>query len=113
MTSDGASTRVQSLYIDGKWCSAADGGTRDIVNPADGSIAAVVDEATHADAVAARAAFDAGEWSATPVAERTAVLDRIADLLVRDRDAIARTETLDTGKTLQESHIDIEDVVSV
>lgn len=117
MTSDGASTRIQSLYVDGKWCSAADGGTRDIVNPADGSVVAVVDEATHDDAVAAvaaaRAAFDAGEWPATPVAERTALLDRIADLLLRDRDAIARTETLDTGKTLQESHIDIDDVVSV
>ena len=117
MTSDGASTRVQSLYIDGKWQSAADGGTRDIVNPADGSVVAVVDEATHEDAAAAvraaRAAFDAGGWSGTPVAERAAVLERIADLLVRDRDEIARTETLDTGKTLPESHIDIDDVVSV
>ena len=117
MISDGASPRVRGLYIDGKWCCAAGGGTRDIVNPADGSVVAVVDEAGHADAVAAvqaaRDAFDAGQWPATPVAERAALLDRIADLLVRDRDEIARTETLDTGKTLRESHIDIDDVVSV
>ena len=47
--------------------------------------AATVDEATHDDALAAvaaaRAAFDAGDWPATPVAERAALLDRIADLL--------------------------------
>ena len=38
------------LYIGGQWRHASDGGTRDIVNPADGSVAAVVDEATDADA---------------------------------------------------------------
>ena len=106
-----------NLYIDGKWVPAGDGGTRDIINPADGSVVAVVDEATPADAVAAvsaaRAAFDAGEWSATPVAQRSALLLRIADLLDRDRDQIARIETLDTGKTLRESYIDIDDVISV
>lgn len=105
------------LFIDGQWKHASDGGTREIVNPADGSVVAVVDEATAADAAeavsAARAAFDAGKWSATPVAERAALLDRIADLLVRDRDDVARLETLDTGKTLRESYIDIDDVVSV
>ena len=109
--------REASLFIDGKWVHAADGGTRDIVNPADGSVVAVVDEAGHTDAAAAvaaaRAAFDSGEWPGTPVAERAALLDRIADLLVRDRDQIAHVETLDTGKTLKESYIDIDDVVSV
>jgi betaine-aldehyde dehydrogenase len=34
------------LLIGGKWRHASDGGTREIVNPADGSVAAVVDEAT-------------------------------------------------------------------
>jgi betaine-aldehyde dehydrogenase len=106
-----------SLFIDGKWMHAADGGTRDIVNPADGKVVTVVDEAGQVDAAtavaAARAAFDSGEWPGTPVAERVALLERIADLLVRDRDQIARIETLDTGKTLKESYIDIDDVVSV
>ena len=34
------------LYIGGRWRHASDRGTRNIVNPADGSVAAVVDEAT-------------------------------------------------------------------
>ena len=105
------------LYIGGQWRHASDGGTREIVNPADGSVAAVVDEATPDDArdavAAARAAFDDGAWPATPVAERAALLDRIADLLQRDKESLARLETEDTGKTLVESRIDIDDVTSV
>lgn len=105
------------LYIGGTWRHASDGGTRDIVNPAHGSIAGVVDEATPEDAraavAAARAAFDDGAWRATPVTDRAAVLDRIADLLQRDKDDLASLETRDTGKTLAESLIDIDDVTSV
>jgi betaine-aldehyde dehydrogenase len=90
------------LLIGGQWRHASDGGTRDVVNPADGSVAAVVDEATPDDAreaiAAARATFDDGAWPATPVAERAALLDRIADLLERDKDALAELETRDTGK---------------
>ena len=92
-------------------------GRATIINPADGSVAAVVDEATDADArdavAAARAAFDDGAWPATPAAERAALLDRIADLLQRDKEALAVLETRDTGKTLVESRIDIDDVTSV
>jgi betaine-aldehyde dehydrogenase len=105
------------LYIGARWRHASDGGTRQIINPADGSVAAVVDEATDADArdavAAARAVFDDGAWPATPVAERAALLDRIADLLQRDKESLAVIETRDTGKTLVESRIDIDDVTSV
>src|SRR5689334_8419033 len=105
------------LYIGGAWRHASDGGARDSINPADGSVAGVVDEATPDDAraavAAARAAFDDGAWPATPVAERAALLDRIADLLQRDRESLSLLETADTGKTLPESRIDIDDVTSV
>ncbi len=105
------------LCIGGRWCHASDGGTRDIINPAHGGVAAVVDEATPEDAraavAAARAAFDEGAWRATPVTERAALLDRVADLLQRDKESLARLETVDTGKTLAESRIDIDDVTSV
>ena len=106
-----------NLYIGGQWRHASDGGTRDVVNPADGSVAAVVDEATPDDAraavAAARAVFDDGAWPATPVGDRAALLDRIADLLQRDKESLAVVETRDTGKTLVESRIDIDDVTSV
>jgi betaine-aldehyde dehydrogenase len=105
------------LYIAAVWRHASDGGTRQIVNPADGSVAATVDEATDADArdavSAARAAFDDGAWPATTAGDRAALLDRIADLLQRDKEDLASLETRDTGKTLVESRIDIDDVTSV
>ncbi|MBJ8341914.1 aldehyde dehydrogenase family protein [Antrihabitans sp. YC3-6] len=108
---------LPDLYIGGAWVHSSDGGKRELINPADGSVVAVVDEATSDDATravaAARATFDEGSWPATPVSERAALLTRIADLLVRDKELLARIETDDTGKTLVESRIDIDDVVSV
>jgi betaine-aldehyde dehydrogenase len=50
------------------------------------------DDAARAVA-AARAAFDAGPWPTTPVADRAALLHRIAELLARDREPLARIET--------------------
>lgn len=106
-----------SLHIDGQWQGSADGGTRDIIDPANGSVVLVVDEATPEDARravdAARRAFDDGAWAGTPIAERAALLAKLADLLQRDKEQLARVETLDTGKTLGESRIDIDDVTSV
>jgi betaine-aldehyde dehydrogenase len=105
------------LYIGGSWRRASDGGTRDILNPAHGDVVATVDEASPDDAraavAAARAAFDDGAWPATPVSERAALLERVADLLIRDKEELSLLETRDTGKTLAESRIDIDDVTSV
>ena len=74
-----------------------------------------VSEGTRPDAVtaiqAARAAFDRGDWPGTPERERGALLLRAADLLVRDRSALARAESLDTGKRLAEAEYDIDDVI--
>ncbi|WP_280274584.1 aldehyde dehydrogenase family protein [Nocardia wallacei] len=109
--------RAPHLHLGGTWVRASGGGAREIRNPADGEVIAVVDEADPDDVAraiaAARAAFDAGDWPATPVAERAALLVRIAELLEAHRDDIARIETLDTGKTLRESHIDLDDVIAV
>ncbi|WP_416567100.1 aldehyde dehydrogenase family protein [Nocardia testacea] len=109
--------RGPHLYIDGKWVEPVAGGTREVRDPADGAVIALVGEAGPADAGravgAARAAFATGGWPGTPVAERAALLLRTAELLAEYRDPIARIETLDTGKTLRESHIDIDDVIAV
>jgi betaine-aldehyde dehydrogenase len=78
---------------------------------------AEVDEGTAADTdvaiAAAREAFDEGRWSAVPARERGDLLLRLADLLQRDKAAIARAESLDTGKRLVESEYDVDDVTGV
>src|SRR5689334_7723598 len=108
---------MPELFIAGKWTQSSDGGRRDITCPATLEHVGTVDEATAEDTVAAiaatRAAFDDGLWPGTPAAERGAFLLRVADLIERDRDAIARAESLDTGKRLVESEYDVADVASV
>ncbi|MGW5381487.1 aldehyde dehydrogenase family protein [Nocardia sp. NPDC003963] len=109
--------RAPHLCIDGKWVEPVAGGSREIRDPADGTVLIVVGEAGRHDAAravaAARTAFSAGPWPGTPAAARAALLVRTAELLGEHRDTLARIETLDTGKTLRESHIDIDDVIAV
>ncbi|MCS0635071.1 aldehyde dehydrogenase family protein [Streptomyces sp. LP05-1] len=102
------------LYIDGAWVSAVAGGRREVINPYDASVVTTVDEADAADvdrAVRAAArAFREEEWAHAPTRVRADVLHRVSQFLLRDREEIARTETADTGKTLTEARLDVEDV---
>ena len=117
MRNAGQEVLMPDLYIAGKWTDAHDGERREIRCPADGSLVAEVDEAgadDAADAVAAaREAFDDGAWSSSSSLERGRILHAVADLLERDKSAIARAESLDTGKRLVESEYDVDDVVGV
>src|SRR5690554_2649205 len=105
-----------TLFIDGVWTSAIEGGTREIRCPADGSLVAVVDEATEADAIAAiqaaRRAFDSGIWSSTPAQERGDFVLRVAARLRERKDEFARAEALDTGKRMVEARIDMDDIAA-
>ncbi|NBE51469.1 aldehyde dehydrogenase family protein [Streptomyces boluensis] len=107
---------MPELFIDGAWTSPREARTREIRCPADGSLVAVVDEADGKDTLeaigAARRAFDAGPWPHTTGAERGDLLLRVAELLARDKEALARAESLDTGKRLVESAYDIDDIVN-
>lgn len=107
---------MPELFIDGTWVDAVDGGRREIRSPADGSPVAEVDEATEKDTeraiAAARRAFDDARWTSVAAPARGELLGRVADLLQRDRDRIARAETADTGKRVIESEIDVDDVTA-
>ena len=108
---------MPGLFVDGSWREAADGRTREIRCPADGSAVATVSEAGPEDAKeavrAARRAFDDGPWRHTPAPERAQVLHRVADELEQEKDGVARLESLDTGKRMVESQMDVDDIVSV
>ncbi|MEV0176692.1 aldehyde dehydrogenase family protein [Streptomyces sp. NPDC050803] len=104
----------RTIHVDGAWQEAASGATREIVDPTDARPFAVVAEGDEKDTdlavEAARRAFDGGRgaWPTTPVAERAALLRRVADLLVRDREQLGLLESRDAGKTLAEGRIDID-----
>jgi betaine-aldehyde dehydrogenase len=108
---------VASLFIDGEWVASGDGTCSPVINPSDATRVTEVDVATdeqvQAAIAAARRAFDATDWPRSPATERAALLDRVADLLDRDLEDVARAETLNTGKALRESRADIADVIRV
>src|SRR5699024_7570108 len=105
-----------SLFIDGEWRAASGGMTRDIECPADGSLVATVAEGCETDAdnaiTAARAAFERGEWAGLPAPQRGDFLLRVADTLVERKAEFARAESLDTGKRLVESEMDMDDIAA-
>ncbi|HLY14173.1 MAG TPA: aldehyde dehydrogenase family protein, partial [Candidatus Limnocylindrales bacterium] len=108
---------MASLFIDGEWGAGSSGETSPVIAPFDGSEIERVDIASDADVQraigAARRAFDAGGWPQTPAPERGAILHQIADLLERDAEEIAGTETRNTGKALREGRYDVADVIKV
>ncbi|MBQ0923658.1 aldehyde dehydrogenase family protein [Saccharopolyspora endophytica] len=111
-----ADNSAATLFIDGKWVPAADGRTRQIHCPADGTLVATVSEGGRAEAeqaiAAARRVFDEGAWSTSSAWDRGDLLLRVADILVRDKDEFARAESLDTGKRLVESEYDMDDIAA-
>lgn len=107
---------IETIHVDGVWQAAAAGETREVLDPADATTLQLVAEGgaedTDAAVAAARRAFDEGDWPRTAVAERSALLRRVADLLQRDREEIALIESRDTGKTLEEGRVDVDDVTN-
>jgi betaine-aldehyde dehydrogenase len=108
---------VPSLFIDGEWVASGDGTCSPVINPSDATVVTEVDVATdeqvQAAIAAARRAFDRTDWSRRPGAERAALLDRVATLIDRDLEEMARLETLNTGKAMRESRWDMADVARV
>jgi betaine-aldehyde dehydrogenase len=90
-------------YIAGRRSEGSSGERADIVDPSTGtpveSCALAGPADVDAAVAAARAAFP--EWSAAPPVERSDALTRLARLLDERADALARTETAQTGKPIR------------
>lgn len=94
-------------YIGGRCIPAQGGATLDNIAPATGRSYGTLPSSDERDIEAAVAAAHAAApaWSRTPVAERAALLNRIADYIERDLEALARAESIDTGKPLRLARI--------
>jgi 5-carboxymethyl-2-hydroxymuconic-semialdehyde dehydrogenase len=75
------------------------------VNPATQEVLAEVAEGgaaeVHAAVAAAKAAFPA--WAGRPATERAALMRRLGELITKHVPEIARTETMDTGQTINQT----------
>jgi acyl-CoA reductase-like NAD-dependent aldehyde dehydrogenase len=99
-------------WIGGAWVDSADGATSERRSPAHGVPVSVAAKGGRAEAeaaiTAARAAFDAGGWSRSSGKDRATLLLKVADLIDRDRAAIARQEVLESGKPITQALAEIE-----
>lgn len=93
--------RLQN-FVDGRFAGPASERYLDNHDPATGEVHGLVPDSDERDVAAAVAAAVAAfpGWSARPADERCRVLLRLADLIDRDLESLARAECVDTGKPL-------------
>lgn len=96
-----------SHYINGRFVDDEQGQPLEVIYPATGEVIARLHAATeNIVELAIESARTAQEqWARIRPAERGRILRRAADLLYARNDEIARLETLDTGKPLQETTV--------
>ncbi|MGH9520445.1 MAG: aldehyde dehydrogenase family protein, partial [Terriglobales bacterium] len=97
-------------FIGGTWTAGAGGGRLAVINPATEETLAQCPLAAAADVAAAVRAAAAAypAWRATPSLERVQFLFRFRDALLANRSELARTITLECGKTLNESLAELQ-----
>ncbi|MCB1509758.1 MAG: aldehyde dehydrogenase [Hyphomicrobiaceae bacterium] len=93
-------------YIDGKWCDAASGKRFETHDPYTGETWALIPECDKADVdravEAAYRAFNEGPWPQMTPTARGKALRRIAGLIEKHADYLARIEVRDNGKLISE-----------
>jgi succinate-semialdehyde dehydrogenase/glutarate-semialdehyde dehydrogenase len=98
------------LYIDGKFTKGASGATQDVVNPSKDNVLAGLPLAKRPELDAALAAADKGfkVWRRESAFERAKIMRKAAELLRARAGAIARQMTLEQGKVLAESTLEVQ-----
>lgn len=95
------------LLINNEWVNSVSGKRFPTINPATGEVICEVAEADAADVdkavKAARTAFTGGEWPKMSATQRGALLYKLADLIEENIEELARLETLDNGKPLNDA----------
>jgi RHH-type proline utilization regulon transcriptional repressor/proline dehydrogenase/delta 1-pyrroline-5-carboxylate dehydrogenase len=92
--------------------SKADASARPVVSPVDGKtiVGNVVETAVESiDEVMGSARRGFSTWSRTPAVDRAAVLDRLADLLEGERDALVALLACEGGKTLNDGVAEVRE----
>lgn len=100
------------MFIDGKAVEASDGKTLDVLNPATGKVIDSVPAASKADIdlAVARAKAAQPAWAKVPVYKKVEILYKFLELVERDKEALARTLSDETGKPITEARAEIGNI---
>lgn len=102
-----AAAKPHQLFIGGKWQDAANGDSRDVLDPGTGGFLARIAAGTAEDvdlAVAsAKKAFLTSGWATMAAKERAAILCRLAELIDANTETLAAIESLDVGKPVNQA----------
>ncbi len=98
------------MYINGDWAKASNGETFEVFNPATEQAVAEVPSGTVDDAKRALEAAQKAQpdWEEHAPIERAKYLFKIAELVEKNRDRLARILTSEQGKPLYESRMEID-----
>uniref|UniRef100_A0A8C8RY48 retinal dehydrogenase n=2 Tax=Testudines TaxID=8459 RepID=A0A8C8RY48_9SAUR len=109
--------KYTKIFINNEWQNSESGNIFPVYNPSTGEQICEIQEADKVDtdkAVrAARLAFSLGSvWRRMDASERGRLLDKLADLVERDRAILATMESLNSGKPfLQAFYVDLQGVI--
>ena len=92
-------------FIDGKWQPSANQETYDVINPATEEIIGKASKATPSDVEKALKSAEMGFaiWKKTSPWQRSNIIRKIADLIRKKNETLAKWLTLEVGKPLDES----------
>jgi alpha-ketoglutaric semialdehyde dehydrogenase len=99
-------------FINGKWTDSISGRTFENRNPADwNDVVGIFPKSTREDVEeavkAARVAFE--KWRLVPAPARGDIMRRVGDLLVKNKEELAREMTREMGKVLAETRGDVQE----
>lgn len=101
-----------NMLINGRWVESADKETINIINPYTGEVLDSVPSAAKKDVDSAiqSAAEGQKKWYRQNVRSRAGILRRFLELVKENRDDLAKTLTLETGKPVFDSYGEIDSV---
>lgn len=98
--------------IAGAWVDSSDGKVIEVINPATRELVDTVPSLTKEDTErAVEAAYVAQkDWANKSVVERCAILTKFAQLVLRDKESLAKLLSDETGKPIREAHNEIANI---
>ena len=102
-------------FIDGKWQPSEKNETYEVINPATEEVIGKASKATPADVEKALKSAEKGFaiWRNTPPWQRSYVIRKIADLMRKKSEVLAKWLTLEVGKPLAEARCEISGAADI